>query len=500
MTTYCRSAVPGAAIQLRRFAAGIATIARCGLIAAALCAAEAAHAEDNNADPAPASTTCTYSLSATSANFTNTGSINGSVSVTASGSTCSWKVSTTATFASITSGTTHTGSGKVNYTLSSNTGVTETAVFTIAGLVYTATHEGAVEPPVVSSTVPAFTGIGPYTVGTLSNQTYGTATISPSGTVSLAMDFYYPEGVTTSNTLPALPTIVFIHMGGWSTGDKSDCFQFDYSTTTQTLNSLCKDMASHGYVVASINYRLSGQAIWPAQIEDINGAVRFIKENANSYATISGKKGFVIDTTRIGVFGPSAGGHLADMLATSVGTTAFEGNLNPGYTTNMQVVVAFFGPTDFTQMDAELEENYGAGNFTPHDTPTSDESLLLGCTLGTTTCDTTAETANPVNYVTASAPPFLLRHGSEDETVPYEQGQLLQTALEAVNVYVDYAEVVDKNIPQGVGHGFQNEICTAGEDSFNPDPNYHDLYRCSDFARAAYKNGVAFFDHVLRGL
>lgn len=324
-------------------------------------------------------------------------------------------------------------------------------------------------PPKVNSTVPAFTNVGPFTVSKLTNVVYGVAKDKTGGDVSLKMDIYYPQ--ISSQPLPALPVIVYIHGGGWMSGTKDGCYKNDsYS------RNLCDEQPSRGYIAVSIDYRLSSQAIFPAQIQDVKAAIRFLRKNANSFS------GFVIDTTRIAAIGGSAGGHLASLLGTSKGVASLEGDLNSGFDSSVQAVATFYGPSDLLQMDAQLTESFGAGNFSPHNISASPESKLLGCTINnSTSCNSLAATANPITYISSQAPPFIIRHGTGDTTVPYQQSKILDEALKASSAYSDYRALSQ------VGHGFTVSKCT-------------NRTTCLKDVNNAYKETIKFFDQVLRGL
>ena len=146
------------------------------------------------------------------------------------------------------------------------------------------------------------------------------------------------------------PLIIYIHGGAFKTGSKKDGVPGDY--------------LSRGYAVASIDYRLSGDAVWPAQIEDCKAAVRWLRANAARYG---------IDPGRFAAWGASAGGHLAAMLGTTGGEKEFEVGENLDVSSRVQAVVDYFGPTDFLQMDAHRLPN---GQF--HDPADSPESALIG--------------------------------------------------------------------------------------------------------------------------
>jgi acetyl esterase/lipase len=168
-----------------------------------------------------------------------------------------------------------------------------------------------------------------------------------------------------------------------------------------------------GYAVVAVNYRLSWQARFPASVHDAKAAVRWIRGNA-------AQRGF--DPDRIAAWGGSAGGYLAAMLGTSAGVPQMEDLTlgNPAHPSSVQAVVAWFAPTDFLQMDAQLTES---GMAPPpgmrHNEANSPESLFLGEAI--TKAPELARAANPETYITPKAPPFLLQHGRRDATVPVQQ-------------------------------------------------------------------------------
>lgn len=197
------------------------------------------------------------------------------------------------------------------------------------------------------------------------------------------------------------PVIVYIHGGAWLGGDKRHA--------SNHLSRLLKVTGSPRYAFASIGYRLSGEAIWPAQIHDCKAGIRWIRANAEKYN---------LDPDRIAVWGPSAGGHLVAMLGTSGDDKAMEGDVGPHTTTSSRVtcVANFFGPTDFLQM---------GGSHNDADSP---ESRLVGGAIQEHVEE--VATANPITYVSKDDPPFLTVHGTQDRLVPYSQVVLLHEALE----------------------------------------------------------------------
>ncbi len=227
------------------------------------------------------------------------------------------------------------------------------------------------------------------------------ATDVPYGTDSAAqrLDIYLPPG-----PLVERPTVVWIHGGGWSGGDKFPAPR-------------AAGMVALGFAFVSINYRLTGEAIHPAQINDCKGAIRWIRANAATY-------GF--DPDRVGVWGSSAGGHLVALLGTSGGVTSHEGidlegavGGNTGFSSRVQAVCDHFGPTDFFDLDSS------------HGTPTSPESRLVGFWIQETLKNinnpafaqrvSVLESVSSRTFVTPDDPPFRIAHGDADPVVPVGQ-------------------------------------------------------------------------------
>ncbi|HOE35101.1 MAG TPA: alpha/beta hydrolase [Anaerolineaceae bacterium] len=207
------------------------------------------------------------------------------------------------------------------------------------------------------------------------------------------------------------PVIFVIHGGAWKICDKRD----------EQLLPMLKGIY-RGYAVVSINYRLSQEAIFPAQIFDCKSALRFIKAHAYTYH---------LDKTRIALWGGSAGGHLAALLATSEGVRELEDFSTGNETENTRVsaVVDWFGPTySFLEMDAMLAET-GNGPC-DHSLPESPESCLLGAQI--TTVPELVWKASPAAYIHPDVPYFLIQHGYHDPVVPVQQSIKFAAALEQI--------------------------------------------------------------------
>jgi acetyl esterase/lipase len=235
------------------------------------------------------------------------------------------------------------------------------------------------------------------------------------GGPSQTLDLYAPKKAKD------VPLVVWIHGGAFFFGSKEG-----FPAELVPLHLLLE-----GYAVASINYRLSPEAVFPAQLEDCKAAVRWLRAHADEFG---------IDPNRIGVWGASAGGNLAALVGTTGEIRDFEVGENLGYSSRVQAVCDFFGPTDFLQIDANRLPD---GQI--HNAPDSPESKLVGGPIQDN--PDKVRRVNPITYVTKSAPPFLIVHGTLDRLVPFNQSQLLVAALKAAGASVKFHPV------EGGGHG-----------------------------------------------
>jgi acetyl esterase/lipase len=285
---------------------------------------------------------------------------------------------------------------------------------------------------------------------TTSGLTYATYVDGNGQTQPLQLDLMLPSGAAAP-----LPLVIWIHGGGWSSGSRTP------------IPNGPVGLCSRGYAVASIDYRLYPAYAWPTQIQDAKGAVRWLRANAATYG---------LDPDRFGAWGESAGGHLAAMLGTTggVGNSVTIGNVTvdlegtvggnvgaAGVSSRVQAVADWFGATDFLQM-----------RFYPttvnHDASTSDESHLVGGPIQTR--PEQVASADPITFISADDPPFLVMHGTVDDLIPFNQSELLVEALRAASVPVTFTPV------QGVGHGGSGWETSA---------NYQPVY---DFFDASLKN------------
>jgi acetyl esterase/lipase len=218
------------------------------------------------------------------------------------------------------------------------------------------------------------------------------------------LDIYLPEKATG-----ALPVVVWIHGGGWSGGSKDRCPAVPF--------------VPHGYAVASVNYRLSQHAKFPAQIEDCKAAIRWLRAHAGEYS---------LEPSQIGVWGASAGGHLVALLGTSGGAKELEGNLgNPDQSSRVQAVCDWFGPADFTRMTG-VSADSAVGRLLGGPVQENQEKARI---------------ASPVTFVGKENPPFLIMHGDMDKTVPLRQSEELAGALQKAGVEATLV------VLKGAGHG-----------------------------------------------
>lgn len=232
----------------------------------------------------------------------------------------------------------------------------------------------------------------------------------------LKLDLYLPKGTAAQEKLAV---VVWVHGGAWRAGDKRPCPMVP--------------LVADGYAVASIQYRLSHEALFPAQIHDCKAAVRFLRAHAAEYG---------LDGDRIAVAGASAGGHLAALMGTSAGVAELEGERGwAGESSRVQAVVDLFGPAHLSTMHGQLAAR-GGNPQPPGRTP---ECVLLGGPVAD--LPEKARLASPVCHVSADDPPFLILHGEDDRLVPVDQSRELHDALEKVGVRSRLKTFV------GLGHG-----------------------------------------------
>ncbi len=226
--------------------------------------------------------------------------------------------------------------------------------------------------------------------------------------ITLRLNIRRPE------PLPAapMPAVMYIHGGAWMHGDR-----------TVDRNPF---LDGCGFFTISVDYRLSGQATFPAQLHDVKAAIRWLRAHAVEYH---------VDPARIGVWGHSSGAHLAALLGVTGDLADLEGDVGgAGPSSRVQAVAGISTPTDFSRM----------GGW--HDAPDAPEAQLIGGPVPAR--PTEARRVSPVTYVQAGMPPFLLIYGDQDEIVPPEQSRLLAERLSAAGEDVTVVEM------RGSGHNF----------------------------------------------
>ena len=229
------------------------------------------------------------------------------------------------------------------------------------------------------------------------------------GDVELKLDLYFPK---TASDKP-LPTVMYVHGGGWRNGDKAGGAGM----------MAVQDLLRRGYLFASINYRLAPEHKFPAQIEDVKCAVRFLRAHASEYK---------LNPNRIGAIGTSAGGHLVALLGVSAGVTDLEGKGGwSDQSSRVQAVADLFGPTDLTMGAGGRAEQLGETVF---GAKSVDDPVL--------------KRASPVTYVSKENPPFLMMHGDKDPVVPLRHSEKLLEKLKAAGVASTLVVVTN------AGHGF----------------------------------------------
>jgi acetyl esterase/lipase len=219
--------------------------------------------------------------------------------------------------------------------------------------------------------------------------------------LELRLDLYVPD------VRPA-PLCIWLHGGGWMRGARSD-----------RAEERLVPLAASGVAVAAVQYRLSGQAAFPAPLEDARAAVRWLRAHAGDYG---------LDAARVGAWGASAGGHLASLLA----LTDDETDVHRG-DSSVQAVVAWFAPSDLLLRNSDVPEGPLPPFITGPLPEPSFEARLLGVESVRDDRDT-ALAASPVAHARPGAPPFLLMHGDRDGLIPSEHSRQLHRVLRAEDV------------------------------------------------------------------
>ena len=210
---------------------------------------------------------------------------------------------------------------------------------------------------------------------------------------SQTLDLYLPEVEGRP------PLIAYFHGGAFKFGDKTSAL-------------LPKWLTQEGFAVAGINYRLSGEATFPAAAIDAKAAIRFLRAKADEYG---------YDPNRIAAWGESAGGWIAAFVATTGDDPAYEEGDHREQSSRVQAAVVYYAPIDFLQMDQHLP-----GEWANHEEPGSPESLFLGAPVKTV--PDLVRQANPAEHLKPGTPPLFVASGNKDVVVPVQQSQILVTA------------------------------------------------------------------------
>lgn len=219
------------------------------------------------------------------------------------------------------------------------------------------------------------------------------------GETSLKLDLHRPQGENP-------PLIVYVHGGGWRAGSKEDV--------------PIADLYEKGFAIASVDYRLSTQAVFPAQVQDIKAAIRFLRAKAGL---------FHINASKIAIIGSSAGGHLAALVGVSNGNQEIEGKVGGhlDQSSDLQVIVSYYGASN---LESILSQSTQKGR----DFRIPALKLLLGDTPDKK--PELAKLASPVTHLDKNDPPLLLIHGDSDPQMPPQQSQELAKAYQALGLPV----------------------------------------------------------------
>jgi acetyl esterase/lipase len=230
------------------------------------------------------------------------------------------------------------------------------------------------------------------------------------GGAALSLDLYRADGGVGRPDGDA-PLVVYVHGGGWRSGDKSD-----------DAASRIAPLAEYGVTVASVNYRLVPSAVFPAQLHDLKGAVRWLRAHGSRLG---------LRTERIGVWGASAGAYLGSLLALTAGSAEFEGTVggNLEQSSDVQAVVHWFGQSDLLAAGSRTEVEAAL-------LPFAFEAGLLGVASVEARADV-ARRLSLLGLVSSSAPPFLIAHGDRDHIVAVSESQALHNALSRAGVEAD---------------------------------------------------------------
>jgi acetyl esterase/lipase len=289
-------------------------------------------------------------------------------------------------------------------------------------------------PPVSSVPAAAPSLVIPMVRGAEPVNSYGPQKVQFSDGVSAVFDLTYttvpgyrPLTLDLYSPRPQpgpLPLVVFVHGGGWNGGDAR------HAGTFEDFPAQLAALAAQGYVVASVNYRLSEEAHFPAALQDVKEAIRWLRAGAASRN---------IDITRVAVWGAAAGGQLAALTGVTCGVGRFEPQNDAGDknlpSDCVQAVVDWYGVSDLESLEDDSgKPDSSRASFTAQSTTA--EGDYLGCEPADC-APGLARLASPLAFISNMSPAFLIQHGAADTTVPPKQSQRLFDALKAKNVPVE---------------------------------------------------------------
>ncbi|HHE07397.1 MAG TPA: alpha/beta hydrolase [Chlorobaculum parvum] len=297
-----------------------------------------------------------------------------------------------------------------------------------------------IEPPIPVSAENVNTNMLPPAIIKL-----GKVTVTPDitylklpGYRPMLLDLYRPKGKAVR------PLIIFVHGGSWTTGSKRTTAHFT------DFPRVLAHLAERGFVVASVDYRLSGEAPFPAALQDIKAAIRFLRANAGQYG---------IDPNRVAIWGASAGAHLGAMTAFTGKDMDFDppGMENAEQSESVQAFVGWYGPY-------ELRALFQQATAPDSSIDASGPMRFFGCTPEGCPPGVFAK-ASPVSYVDAGDPPTLLIHGTSDTTVPAEQSRQLEKRLKNAGVSAEL--VLIDNVSHDWAGNDEQATATASRKAIN---------------------------------
>jgi acetyl esterase/lipase len=282
---------------------------------------------------------------------------------------------------------------------------------------------------------------------------------TPAGFRALTMDIYLPPA-NMPKPASGFPMIMYIHGGGWKSGNSRSSGAF------ADFPGVLADMAARGYVVTSVNYRFSAEAVWPAQGQDIKAAIKFLRIHADTYG---------IDPARFMTWGVSAGGYLSAIANVTCGAVELQpppqtvkknSDVSPDDIASSRVsdcvqgAVAWYGVFDMSTIAAQAKLDGAMSRDKKH----APEWRLLDC-FKDQCSPGQIRSGSPITYVNKDTPPMLLIVGDADTTVPYHQTLEMAEALKAAGVHQE--TIVMPGINHGLLGSTSQATRTANQDGLN---------------------------------